>query len=647
MATAALCTALVLGGCSPAAPPDEQGATSASVPVDGEATELSVGGVSVSLALGRYDGAGELELTTEAPATALPDVDDSITPVAVAGVTLTGARLTGPAQIRFDPPDLPDGAVPVVFWEDGAGGWDLLPHRVAADGSILARTRHFSWGFLGSFDPVAWIADHGPDWGRNILGRAGADQPACGDERAPRDAGIQVVSDSGDPVKWCFGIEDGQQVLKVTNNKTSFIEVTYPSTWSVREGQSRAVSPEALARSLGSQLAEASTGRAARVIDAADTLTLLVPDGVGGRVTTSLSTLAWALTGLAMGLSVYGQVASLMKAGGLATTSPGTLERVMDRVAGADLEGYEAAFRDCGLAISQATEYDDNPDASFATIWTGCIPALMKADVAATGLRMWAIGAVMAVVATAVTAVYTAGSIISSGLRELYDTAFTPKDNGANVYRIKVVLPEPSADGRAEVYDGLVVRRDGDTLTLAWLDEFHRPCFHGTGGPPTFIGEYGDLERGPATLTIGDSPRGLTVTGEREFYGALDRTYGPTDWSTMLQRWPSLAAQTPDALLDNCREWLSTPAQTEVEFPLTYPGVVALGASGLAVRTWQEMLIAANVISDLPENRDGVYGPGMEKAVREYQQQWGLVADGVAGTELWNYLAYYLEHRDL
>lgn len=53
------------------------------------------------------------------------------------------------------------------------------------------------------------------------------------------------------------------------------------------------------------------------------------------------------------------------------------------------------------------------------------------------------------------------------------------------------------------------------------------------------------------------------------------------------------------------------------EWP-AYPGPVSLGDTGEQVRRWQDVLIVAGIISDVPENHDGVYGNATEAAVRRY-----------------------------
>ena len=150
-------------------------------------------------------------------------------------VNLTGGTLTGTADITFELPESFDHEqlVPIVAWEtDDSDRWEILPtHIDHAAGTITATTEHFSFGWFGWVDPAelvepirAWVADL-------VFGRAGANHPTCGDERSPRDAGIDVISDSGDLVMWCFGHEDGRDVLKVTNNWRAAQQVSFRSNW--------------------------------------------------------------------------------------------------------------------------------------------------------------------------------------------------------------------------------------------------------------------------------------------------------------------------------------------------------------------------------------------------------------------------------
>jgi hypothetical protein len=55
-----------------------------------------------------------------------------------------------------------------------------------------------------------------------------------------------------------------------------------------------------------------------------------------------------------------------------------------------------------------------------------------------------------------------------------------------------------------------------------------------------------------------------------------------------------------------------------------YPGPITLGDAGAAVNAWQDILIGAGVISDIPENHDGVYGPATQAAVNQFMKQRGF-----------------------
>jgi hypothetical protein len=68
-------------------------------------------------------------------------------------------------------------------------------------------------------------------------------------------------------------------------------------------------------------------------------------------------------------------------------------------------------------------------------------------------------------------------------------------------------------------------------------------------------------------------------------------------------------------------------------------GMLRLGATGDEVRRLQNALIAHGVIADTPDNHDGVFGPGMDAAVRRFQEAHGLVVDGAVGAQTWGALA--------
>lgn len=138
-------------------------------------------------------------------------------------------------------------------------------------------------------------------------------------------------------------------------------------------------------------------------------------------------------------------------------------------------------------------------------------------------------------------------------------TGFTPMPILDAHAALACALPPALADGQTAIYQGLLARRSGETLTLAWLDQSHQPCFHGDGGPDTFTGEYGDLERGPATVTIDASSDQINVNADLFGYGVLNDTYQRSTWEEQQAVMPNLQGDTPEALLDDCRDWLATP----------------------------------------------------------------------------------------
>lgn len=70
-----------------------------------------------------------------------------------------------------------------------------------------------------------------------------------------------------------------------------------------------------------------------------------------------------------------------------------------------------------------------------------------------------------------------------------------------------------------------------------------------------------------------------------------------------------------------------------------FPGVARLGDRGPVVRAWQDALVRKGVIRASPANRDGHYGNGMQRAVRNLQRSWGWTdADGTADERTWRRL---------
>jgi hypothetical protein len=74
-----------------------------------------------------------------------------------------------------------------------------------------------------------------------------------------------------------------------------------------------------------------------------------------------------------------------------------------------------------------------------------------------------------------------------------------------------------------------------------------------------------------------------------------------------------------------------TTQQTATTPQATVPtATLKPGDKGAAVRLLQHALVR---LGYSPGTIDGVYGPGTESAVKQFQQAHGLVADGIAGTK--------------
>jgi hypothetical protein len=54
-----------------------------------------------------------------------------------------------------------------------------------------------------------------------------------------------------------------------------------------------------------------------------------------------------------------------------------------------------------------------------------------------------------------------------------------------------------------------------------------------------------------------------------------------------------------------------------------YPGAISPGDTGPVVKQWQQILIKALLISDTPQNHDGVYGPKTVAVIRSQVEQYG------------------------
>jgi hypothetical protein len=65
------------------------------------------------------------------------------------------------------------------------------------------------------------------------------------------------------------------------------------------------------------------------------------------------------------------------------------------------------------------------------------------------------------------------------------------------------------------------------------------------------------------------------------------------------------------------------------------PGTIAPEARGSVVRAWQADMIRAGWLANTQANRDGWYGPGMQRKAREMQRYVHVPVDGILGPITW------------
>lgn len=447
-AAAALALSACTGSPSPGATPPSN-TKSSEVTVKADAVSIArVGRAQVSVPAGAAPAGSVLSLET-VPVPPFPVPAGLVLPASAVQVRLSSGTLGAPATLTFPAPAGADGTslIPVVLWQDGNSAWRMLPSTFdPATGTLTAATDHFSFGLPALVDVKKWAADRKDDILNYLSGRMGAKPPKCAQESAARGDTIKVTSDGGDSVKWCFGMDGSQRVLRIVNNRRTFSDITYPKTWKVLDKQSVSISEDAIIRAVAGKTGSwsAPKGKAVRVVDGGDTLVLAVPGDQGGQVTVEMGTTAWLLSALKFGVETYVDVAKV-SGESLAEASKGSWKRILARLAGLEeMDGYTEALRGCSKAI---TEVSDSSPAKIGPgvlkfAW-GCLPELMTADLKASGIKMFAAGVVLKSVAFIVGGILTAVNLIVSGLREIWDSIASFGGKSDSVYDIKISVAAP------------------------------------------------------------------------------------------------------------------------------------------------------------------------------------------------------------
>lgn len=363
-------------------------------------------------------------------------------------VSLSRGELIGPAFVAFTlAPDFDATRyVPAVVWQSDDGSWELLESSwTPGDSVVEVVTTHFSIAWPIKID-TSQIANGVVDWLKGLVtGRAGAENPTCGDENAARAERVQVTSDSGDLVKWCFGRDGGRDVVKITNNWRAGTQVTFPKSWSVVEYQGTGFQLQALGDWLDSRSRETST-TLSRLVGPGQTIVLdpgVLPTGSTTMVTAEASTVSWlwsiALTGVDMYLLTVGKLARL--------SGDTKAEDLLDAA------GFIKCFTDhYGQDIDVLAPVRDST--TFDTITTAtrfgldCGKDILENAVKARGGILGKIGAaVIGVLAAALGIVYGLINALFSGIRQLIDEIGALFDGGeVGGYGYDIILYKGAAE---------------------------------------------------------------------------------------------------------------------------------------------------------------------------------------------------------
>lgn len=410
------------------------------------------GGVTVTIPAGAVP-AGTTVTVSQQPLTGFnpPPGVTALTPLTTVDIS---TEPTAAAAVTFPAPaSLSATLRPMVLWQDGHGGWRGVPTTWSPGSSqVVASVDHFSGGFLAAIDvnktaetASARIRDY-------VTGRSGVAQPSCGDEAGARAGGVRVTSDGGDSVKWCFGRENGQTVVKVANNRRTFTEIDYPQTWAVKDGGALSFSTDTVARALGTAVA-GTPGTKARIVDGGDTLTLVLPSDRPARpeeVHALISSEAWLVQALFFGLDVFGTVVETTYTAlgkGAASIGP----RVLAVFSGSANDDVYKALRACGKAAGDLTNGPVTAGATTALLKFGlaCAPQVGKAVLLDGGVGR-AVSIVVDAIATLAALVLTGVNLFFTGLRELYDDLVSLGGASTPDYTIRVAPIAPPVPAPAQ-----------------------------------------------------------------------------------------------------------------------------------------------------------------------------------------------------
>lgn len=300
------------------------------------------GGPVIDVPAGSVAGNGRLEVRGADEGRVGP-----VAPSAFLGVrgayelTLQDARLTGPVRLSFPvqmqplPAGADDDAAAVLgHYDETSQAWKIVPAEYDPDrGVITAEVYELSW-----WNPFVWdfsaLRNAVAVTYRSALAVAGR-APECQHEAEVRQTGAQVSSTGGERVRWCYGLDEGRPVLKVSNRQGYPVSVELPRDWRVRNRRDGVRLPRGL-----DALLEPGEDRRTLVLSGGSSVELypgvLSPSGSVAVRSSSAGYLAMAL---ALGLDTFGMAATGVP--GTSGPLPSTSHRALSEVLEGDcLERY-------------------------------------------------------------------------------------------------------------------------------------------------------------------------------------------------------------------------------------------------------------------------------------------------------------------
>jgi hypothetical protein len=221
---------------------------------------------------------------------------------------VTGARLTEQVRLTVPVPSLsgtaadgPDAAL-LAYYDNAAHAWVPVEARYdAASGTLTALTPHLSVWTVLRVD-TGKLLDGADSLLKGFLDISSTTgQPSCPGQSDLAAVGVKTASDKGDLVKWCAGVEEGQPLLRVADNRYYAMEADYPDSWAASHvGDTDPLTAEIVA-DIAKELSPAATGGRSVIIPGGEQEQFVVPAGAVGQLDVRPSSEAFLIDALVYG----------------------------------------------------------------------------------------------------------------------------------------------------------------------------------------------------------------------------------------------------------------------------------------------------------------------------------------------------------